>query len=83
MDTVGGRAFGIVARYLLLQRFPGNQAIHPLPKHLTAGLALLALVLDIGEGDLVHEGESCTVGQNRIIAYSEGLFRGSLTVPVL
>ena len=87
MDTVGGHLrlwdSGVLSSSPVLssafQCFPGNQAIHPLQKGLTAGLALFALVLGFGEGNLIHGRESCAVGQNRIIAYFGKLFRASLS----
>ena len=37
-----------------LQSWPGNQAIHPVQEQLPAGLAVLALVFQIGKGRLIH-----------------------------
>ena len=38
----------------LLQPFPGNQPVHPLQKYFPAGLALLTLIVQVGERWLVH-----------------------------
>ena len=64
--------------YLLLQLLLGNQLVHPLQKDLAAGLALLALALGFGEGDLIHGGnESYAVDDGRFIADFGDLFRVS------
>lgn len=65
-------ALGVVTGYLLLQLLPGNQFLHSFQKDLAAGLALLALVLGFGEGDLIHGStESYAVDDGRIIAEFE------------
>ena len=74
-----GLALGVIAGYFLLQLLPGNQFVHPFQKDLATSLALLALVFGFGEGDLTHGGgESYPVDDDRIIADSGDLFRGSL-----
>jgi hypothetical protein len=71
-------ALGVKMDYLLLQLLPGNQLVHPFQKDLATGLALLVLVLDFGEGNLIHDGnKSYAVDDGRIIADSGYLFRVS------
>jgi hypothetical protein len=65
-----------MAGYLFLQLLPSNQLVQPFQKDLAASLALLGLVLGLGETNLIHAGnESCALDDGRILAdfeiYSE------------
>ena len=45
---------GVEGTEAVLQQLPGNQAVHTLQEKFPAGLALLALVFQVGKGWLVH-----------------------------
>lgn len=47
---------GVLTGYLPLQLLPRDQLIHPLQEDLATSVALLALLLGFGEGDLIHNG---------------------------
>jgi len=47
---------GGLTGYLPLQLLPRDQLIHPLQEDLATSVALLALLLGFGEGDLIHNG---------------------------
>ena len=47
-------SLGIEGTDPLLQALPGNQSLHTLQENFPAGLALLALVFQIGKSRLVH-----------------------------
>ena len=47
-------SLGVEGADAVLQQLPGNQAVHPFQEQFPAGLALLALIFQVGEGGLVH-----------------------------
>lgn len=77
--SAAGSPLGIITSQLFLQLPPGNQLIHVLKKALAASFGFLALVLDFGEGHLIHCGNAFhAVGDGRIIADSVDLLICSL-----
>ena len=65
----------------LPQQLPGNQAVHPFQEEFPAGLAFLALVLQIGKSRLVHLPslpQQALAGSAKLCHKSPALFRGFL-----